>query len=66
MMESLLPYNLEFHHIAGEENNVADFGSRYPRAEISSEEFQIYQPGILHQSRRMMELLFDAKDPEAI
>ena len=34
MMEKLMPYNLNFIHVPGKENEIADFGSRNPRSEI--------------------------------
>ena len=30
MMEKLMPYNLNFLHVPGKENEAVDFGSRYP------------------------------------
>ena len=42
MMEKLMPYNLNFFHVLGKENEVADFGSRYPRSELKGEEFPIF------------------------
>ena len=61
MLEKCLPYNLKFTYIKGEDNNVADFGSRQPRAETQGEEFKIFNPVIQHRSRRAYEKFFDCK-----
>ena len=64
MLEKCLPYNLAFHYIRGEENCVADYGSRKPRSEHDGEEFKIFNPIIQHRSRKVFEKHFDAKDPQ--
>ena len=63
MLEKCLPYNLKFTYIKGEDNNVADFGSRQPRTETQGEEFKIFNPVIQHRSRKVYEKFFDCKDP---
>ena len=64
MLEKCLPYNLKFTYIKGEDNNVADFGSRQPRTETQGEEFKIFNPMIQTRSRRVYEKMFDCKDPQ--
>ena len=65
MMEKLMPYNLNFFHVPGKENEVADFVSRYPRSELKGEEFPIFRPSVCHRSRRVQEKHFNIRDPEA-
>ena len=65
MMEKLMQYNLNFFHVPGKDNEVADFGSRYPRSELKGEEFPIFRPSVCHRSRRVQEKHFDIRDPEA-
>ena len=64
MLEKYLPYNLAFHYIKGEENCVADYGSRKPRSEHDGDEFKIFSPIIQHRSRKVYEKHFDVKDPQ--
>ena len=59
-----MPCNLTFHYIRGEENCVADYGSRKPRSEHDGDEFKIFNPTIQHRSRKVYEKHFDAKDPQ--
>ena len=58
-------FNINFIHVPGKENEIADYGSRYPRSELKGEEFPIFRPSVCHRSRRVQEKLFDARDPEA-
>ena len=64
MLEKCLPYNLNFTDINGEDNNVADFGSKHPRRESEGKEFKIFNPVFQHRSRRIYEKFFDCKDPQ--
>ena len=64
MLEKCLPYNLNFHYIKGEENCVADYGSRKPRSCFDGDEFKIFNPIIQHQSRKVYEKIFNAKEPQ--
>ena len=48
----------------GKENEIADFGSKYPRTEKRWKEFPIQRPSICHISRKVQEKLFDIRDPE--
>ena len=54
-------YNLR---IRGVDNNVAYFGSRYPRDTQEGEEFEILRPTICTKSRRVQEVQFDSMDPK--
>ena len=65
MMEKLMGFNISFIHVPGKDNEIADYGSRYPRSSLLGEEFPILRPSICHRSRRVQEKQFDARDPEA-
>ena len=56
MVEKMMPYNLKVEHVRGVDNNVADFGSRYPRDTQEGEEFEILRPTICTKSRRVEEI----------
>ena len=45
------------------DNNVADFGSRYPRDTHEGEEFEILRPTICTKSRRVQEVQFSIRMP---
>ena len=64
MVEKMMPYNLKVEHVRGVDNNVADFGSRYPRDTQEGEEFEILRPTICTKSRRVQEIQFDSVDPK--
>ena len=50
MLEKCVPYNLKFTYIKGEDNNVADYGSRQPRTETQVvQDFQPYDPDSITQ-----------------
>ena len=60
----MMPYNLRVEHVRGVDNNIADFGSRYPRNTSEGEEFEILRPTICTKSRRVQEVQFDSADPK--
>ena len=64
MLDKCLPYNLTFHYIKGEENCVADYGSRKPRSVHDGDKFKICNPIIQHRSRKVYEKYFDVNDPK--
>ena len=60
----MMPYNLCVEHDRGVDNNIADFGSRYPRNTSEGEEFEILRPTVCTKSRRVQEVQFDSADPK--
>ena len=64
MCEKMMQYNLKAEHVKGIHNNVADYGSRYPRNTAEGEEFDILRPTICTKSRRVQQVHFDSADPK--
>ena len=62
MCERMMPYNLRVEHVRLVDNNIADFGSRYPRNISEVEEFKFLRPTICTKSRRVQKVQFDSAD----